>query len=186
MKNPLQLIKEGVLTKNLDLVSQGYTALTGEILNIEESSEESKENKTPLKKSVKKTAVKKKVAPKKVVKKKAGRPKKIEVVESDTDDYDDEYDDFVDDVESYLEDLDDKVRATKDIRFTNNFVDFGTRDDESNKIIYPRQRARSRPPARKVKTKCDDCGRIDELPPALARNDMLYYCNKCSRKKKGR
>lgn len=159
MTSPLQQIKKGILENNISLIKDGYELLTGEVIDLS--------NKKTLDKT----------------KKTRGRPKKNI---DDKKNIDNKEKENYEDVESFLDEIDDEVRSSKDIKFTGRFVDFGTRDDESNKIIYPRQRARSRPPARKVKQKCDDCGRIDELPPALARNDMLYYCNKCSRKKKGR
>lgn len=183
---PLQLIKDGILQNDMNLVKEGYKLLTGESLDVWLDTEELVKNiyKTDSKPPVKnKRKSAKKVTTKKVTKK-ASRPKK-------TSESPKQQAVKIRDVDTLLEELNDVVRSDKKITFRNNFVDFGIKDALDEKITYPNTKTRGRTPVKMYSVTCV-CGKVDKLPLVLAgpyiRGDsserMTYYCGQCSKRRR--
>jgi len=84
---------------------------------------------------------------------------------------------------------DDKTRGGK-IVFQNTWTDdktecFDEQDAALKKITHPSQRFR--PPAKKIKVKCENCGKIEEIHPIHAptgESRSFYMCPKCIKNRK--
>ncbi len=163
MSTPLQLIKEGILTKNFQLISQGYTTLTGEILKILPDEKSVEVNKTQMFKSSRQDGFNEEDFHMQIVDKNR-RQENDEGIEARTE----------------------PINITKIKTVGNLFkdaMDIAQSDinfDRKVHIKVPVQRTREMN-QEKRKYKCE-CGKVDELSPIHVPTGR-YVCPKCTKKK---